>query len=213
MSCCPRGPGAPWPSGPEVLPGSSHPTDLPQSLPGPSQAWTHVLFTFPVFQPRCPLPSRLGALSPLALAFCARCPLPGPGPHLGPLAHLSVCLAFCRVGCWPGSGKRKGLMPLRTDRLGQAVAWPPSCRAGSRMGYAWNEGPARFGERVGRQDCSQVWGVTPFYAWQPARHPAHERSPCRGAGLKGRPLPGSSRGPSPLCWPSWVLRPRAPRAC
>ena len=37
------------------------------------------------------------------------------------------------------------------------------------MGYAWNEGPARFGERVGRQDCSQVWGVTPFYAWQPAR--------------------------------------------
>lgn len=56
-------------------------------------------------------------------------------------------------------------MPLQTDRLGQAAAWPPSCGAGRRMSYFWNEGPARFGERVGRQDCSQVWGVTPLSAW------------------------------------------------
>ena len=197
VSCCPRGPGAPWPSGPEVLPGSFHPTDLPQSLPGPPQAWPHVLFTFPVFQPHCPLPALLGALSPLALAFRARCPLPGPGPASG---RLPTCLAGWPSAGWAaglGPGQRKGLMPLRTDRLGQAVAWPPSYRAGGRTGDVWNEGPARFGERVGRQDCSQVWGVTPFYAWQPARHPAHERSPCRGAGLKGRPLPGQQHGPLP----------------
>lgn len=61
-----------------------------------------------VFQPHCPLPSLLGALSPLALAFCARRPLPGPGPRLRPPAHLSVWLAFCRVGCWPESWKEKG---------------------------------------------------------------------------------------------------------
>lgn len=212
LTRCPLGPVCPVPQGWRLCPDLSTP-QMPLGVsPWPLSGLPVTWLLFQSFLGSAVLSHPCWVvLSPPSLAFGLTHPL-DPGPCFRPPARLSVRPAVSPALCRPPGGllasvsgrertgphqarSQCGLTLLQTDRLGPQ--WPGlravELGAGQVISGMCGQSGSACGGAAARfcQDRSQAWRVTPFCAWQPACHPAHDRP------LPPREAP--AQAPPPLC--------------